>query len=103
MELSNATLCALNPGSLFQDGRRVYFFLACALAKGPPRGHVDLTHRIGRHAEVGLDVGLRLGLHRLLRLQDLLHGHVLVGAAGGLNLVLVLVLGSLALLLNSCM
>lgn len=64
---------------------------------------LDLTHRVGRHAEVGLDVGLCFGLHRLLRLQDLLHWHVLVSAAGGLHLVLVLVLGSLALLLNSCM
>lgn len=89
----------LRPASHFQAA--VCIFLAerplCGLTP------VDLTHRVGRHAEVGLDVGLRLGLHRLLRLQDLLHGHVLVGAAGGLHLVLVPVLGSLALLLNSCM
>ena len=60
------------------------------------------THRVGRHAEVGLDVGLGFGFHRLLGLQDLLHGHVLVGAAGRLHLVLISLLGSLALLLNGC-
>lgn len=61
------------------------------------------AHRVGWSAEVGLDVGLCFGFHRLLGFQDLLHGHVLVGAAGGLHLVLVFVLGSLALLLNGCM
>lgn len=61
------------------------------------------THRVGRHTEVGLNVGLGFGLHRLLCLQNLLHGHVLVGAAGGLHLILIFLLGSLALLLNGCM
>lgn len=62
-----------------------------------------LTHRIGRNAQVGLDVRLGLGLDSEFGLQDLLHGHVLVGAAARLHFVLISLLGSLALLLDGCM
>lgn len=68
--------------------------------QGSPRGR--RTHRAGVQPHVGLHVRLGLGLDCLLGLQDLLHGHVLVGAARGLGLGLAAVLAPLPLLLHSC-
>lgn len=76
-----------------------------ALGPLPPRGgHEDRgdTHRIGVQPHVRVHVCLSLGLHSQLRLQNLLHWHVLVGAARGLHLILVPVLAPLPLLLHGC-
>jgi len=58
------------------------------------------AHRAGVQPHVRLHVGLGLGLDGQLGLQDLLHWHVLVGAAAGLHLALAPVLAPLPLLLH---
>lgn len=71
----------------------------------PPRGgrvRRAGAHRVGVQPHVRVHVCLGLGLDSQLRLQDLLHWHVLVGAAGGLHLVLVPVLAPLPFLLHGC-
>ena len=60
------------------------------------------AHRVGVQPHVRVHVRLGLGLDGQLRLQNLLHRHVLVGTAGGLHLVLVPVLAPLPLLLHGC-
>lgn len=74
-------------------------------SQGPrPQSRADRrgqgTHRAGVQPHAGLHVGLSLGLNGQLGLQDLLHGHVLVGAAGRLHLTLAPVLAALPLLLH---
>lgn len=60
------------------------------------------AHRVGVQPHVRIHVRLGLGLNGQLRLQNLLHWHVLVGTAGGLHLVFIPVLAPLPLLLHSC-